>query len=180
VRLSAQLSDRDGSLLEGLAADQTRHGVGVTITYPHACLALPLGVRRYQSWAACETAAFLKIAVRARAVRDTAVNPLVQALRELLAAEPIPQVVAARRLGMSVPTLHRRLTRAGTSFREISRDVRSRKLRGLLATDASLDDIAVELGLSDRRSLWRASFEWLGMSPAAYRRQWRETVDGSL
>lgn len=174
VRLSGALDDRDGSLLDGLSADQVRHGIGVTITYPHACLQLPLGIRRYQRWAACETAAFLKIAVRSRPLRDIAACPVLRELRELLGAEPISQQAAAKRLGLSVPTLHRRLARAGTSFREISRDVRIGKLRWMLATDGNLDDIAAELGFSDRRSLWRACFEWLGMSPSAYRRQWRD------
>ena len=80
---------------------------------------------------------------------------------------------------MSVATLQRRLREAGTNFRELSKEVRREKLVSLLATDGNLDDIAMELGLSERRSLWRTCHEWLGVSPTQYRKYQRAAAVAS-
>lgn len=174
TRLSSLLSDRQESLLAGLATSSWRHGTGVSIVYPKEFLDLPLGVRRYKSFSFHESSVFMEIAQKLpRAANSGASNSVVEELRVLMREEIPNQRVAARKLGMSAATLQRRLTQEGTSFRELSREVRMRKLCTLLATDANLDDIAFDLGFSDRRSLWRACFDWLGMSPTAYRLQRR-------
>lgn len=174
VRLSSLLSDHDGSLLTGLATSSWRQGTGVSIAYPKEILDLPLGVRRYKSFSFHESSVFMEMAERPpHAANSNPSNSLVEELRVLMQDEIPNQRVAARKLGMSAATLQRRLTQEGTSFRELSREVRMRKLCTLLATDANLDDIAFDLGFSDRRSLWRACFDWLGMSPTAYRLQRR-------
>lgn len=173
VRLSDSLSDADGSVLEGLAPERARHGAGVTITYAKDDLALSLGLRRYQSWASHETAIFLGIAARLRWAAADGTSPLIETIRHILDEAPLSQQETAWRLKMSVATLQRRVMHAGTSFRQLSREVRIGKLCSMLATDSSLDDVAADLGFSDRRSLWRACYEWLGMSPSAYRRQHR-------
>ena len=54
--------------------------------------------------------------------------------------------------------------------REVSQDVRQKKLLCLLAAEGTLDDIAEELGFSDRRSLWRSCNKWIGMSPSRFRK----------
>lgn len=144
------------------------------MVYPKEILNLPLGVRRYKSFSFHESSVFMEIAQRSlRSASAGASSSIIDALRVLMQEEIPNQRVAARKLGMSAATLQRRLTQEGTSFRELSREVRMRKLCTLLATDANLDDIAFDLGFSDRRSLWRACFDWLGMSPTAYRLQRR-------
>lgn len=174
MRLSSMLSDRKESLLTGLATSCWRHGTGVSIVYPKEILDLPLGVRRYKSFSFHESSVFMEMAEKPPHAMDAGdSSSLVDELRVLMRDEIPHQRVAARKLGMSAATLQRRLTQEGTSFRELSRDVRMRKLCTLLATDANLDDIAYDLGFSDRRSLWRACFDWLGMSPTAYRLQRR-------
>ncbi|AJR23576.1 AraC family transcriptional regulator [Sphingobium fuliginis ATCC 27551] len=174
TRLSSLLADRDESLLTGLATSCWRHGTGVSMVYPKEILDMPLGVRRYKSFSFHESSVFMEIAQRSpRSIHSDASNSIVEELRVLMQDEIPSQRVAARKLGMSAATLQRRLTQEGTSFRELSREVRMRKLCTLLATDANLDDIAFDLGFSDRRSLWRACFDWLGMSPTAYRLQRR-------
>lgn len=173
VRFSSMLADGNGSLLTGLAPSW-RHGTGVSVVYPKEILDLPLGVRRYKSFSFHETSIFMEIAEKQPFASDAAAShSIVNDLRALMQDEIPNQRVAAHKLGMSAATLQRRLTQEGTSFRELSREVRMRKLCTLLATDANLDDIAFDLGFSDRRSLWRACFDWLGMSPTAYRSQRR-------
>jgi AraC-like DNA-binding protein len=100
-------------------------------------------------------------------------SAIVSRLRHVLNRENLSQQEIARAFGMSVATLQRRLAESGHSFREVSRQIRVEKLRSLLATDSSLDDIAVQVGFSERRSLWRACQDWLGVSPAGYRRMLR-------
>lgn len=173
VRLSSALPVRGESLLNGLAPTW-RHGVGVTVVYPKEVLDFPLGVRRYKSFSFHETSIFMEMAEKPPLDSDlTTSHSIVNELRALMQDEIPNQRVAAQKLGMSAATLQRRLTQEGTSFREVSREVRMRKLCTLLATDANLDDVAFDLGFSDRRSLWRACFDWLGMSPTAYRSQRR-------
>ncbi|PJG46445.1 hypothetical protein CAF53_19935 [Sphingobium sp. LB126] len=174
MRLSSLLGDRKESLLTGLATSSWRQGTGVSMIYPKEILDLPLGVRRYKSFSFHESSVFMEMAEKPPHATDSgASSSLVNELRVLMRDEIPHQRVAAHKLGMSAATLQRRLTQEGTSFRELSREVRMRKLCTLLATDANLDDVAYDLGFSDRRSLWRACFDWLGMSPTAYRLQRR-------
>ena len=174
MRLPSLLAEGKSSLLTGLTTTCLRQGIGVSIVYPKEILDFPLGVRRYKSFSFHETSAFMEMAERPlHATNANAASSLVNALRVLIRENITHQPVAARRLGMSVATLQRRLSQEGASFRELSREVRIQKLCSLLATDANIDDIAFDLGFSDRRSLWRACSDWLGMSPTAYRLQRR-------
>uniref|UniRef100_B0T6N0 Transcriptional regulator, AraC family n=1 Tax=Caulobacter sp. (strain K31) TaxID=366602 RepID=B0T6N0_CAUSK len=174
VRLSNWLPDDQGSLLTGLAKGYWRRGAGVSVIYPREILDFALGVRRYKRFAFHETTTFMEMAERPPLHSPSTVEAsLSNALRRMIQEKVPSQRAAADQLGMSAATLQRRLGRAGTSFRELSREHRLDKLRSFLATDASMDDIAEDLGFSDRRSLWRACFDWLGMSPTAYRLQRR-------
>ncbi|KRB86389.1 hypothetical protein ASE00_06680 [Sphingomonas sp. Root710] len=169
LSLSSLLDDRDGSPLAGLTDDIDRHGTGLTVSYSKAVLDLPLGVRKYQSPPHHETTTFLELAARIRQQGGRRQSATVEKLRPLLLRGPLSQQQAADRMGISVATLQRRLARSGTSFRLISQEMRCEKLLSLLRTTANLDDIAFDLGFSDRRSLWRACQQWLGMSPTEYR-----------
>ncbi len=181
VRLSDCLADKDGSMATLLSPHRTRVGTGTTVTYHRDDMTHPLGMRRYKAWASHETSMFLEM-VEQWPLNDSAApadgTTVVGRLRQILAQDNLSQQDVARRMGMSVATLQRRLADTGHSFREVSRDVREEKLRSLLATDSSLDDIAVEIGFSERRSLWRACHDWLGMSPAHYRRTIRASQLG--
>lgn len=79
------------------------------------------------------------------------------------------QHAVARRLGMSVASLRRRLAERGTSFRAVRHDT----LRSLAATRLEsghpVAAIAEELGFSDGRSFARAFRGWTGQSPREYR-----------
>lgn len=181
VRLSERLADEDGSMAAQLSGVRRRVGPGTTVIYRREDMTQALGARRYKSWATPETTMFLEMVGRPVATHG-ADDPIavVGKLREMLANSPLTQQTAARQLNMSVATLQRRLSEAGLSFRAISRETRLRKLRSLLATDSNLDDIAAELGFSERRALWRASQDWLGMSPARYRQALRDGTARSV
>lgn len=77
----------------------------------------------------------------------------------------------ARDLGMSDRTLQRRITEAGTSFRDLLVEARRDLSQVLLANDAvQIDEIAFLLGYHDSSSFHRAFRDWEGVSP----RRWRE------
>jgi AraC-like DNA-binding protein len=170
IRLSSLLDEADGSLLSGLCAATLRQGQGFTVVYDRDDMKSPLGVRKYQRWSN-ETNAFEELcAVLATSEDERPASAIVDKVRQLVATEVMTLQELAPAIGMSTATLQRRLREAGTSFREIVRDLRREKLIALLATDIDFDQVAEELGLSERRSLWRACQECLGVSPSEYRR----------
>ncbi|OTP79043.1 Transcriptional regulator, AraC family [Caballeronia sordidicola] len=169
VRLSSLLDDRDGSMLSYFTTKSSRHGSGVTIVYDRSDVSLPLGVRKYKYWAN-ETAGFLEFAARFPSETSPLASPMAEKVRRLLTANDLSQPEAARAVAMSVATFQRHLRKEGITFRELSKQVLREKLISLLATDGNLDDVAVELGFSERRSLWRACHDLLGVSPTQYRK----------
>lgn len=67
-------------------------------------------------------------------------------------------------------TLRRRLTAEGTTFRDLSDEVRSGLAQELLArTDTSIVEIARRLGYADPATFTRAFRRWTDTTPAAYR-----------
>ena len=172
VRLSSQLRDEDGSMLAGLAVERIRQGAGVTIVYSTEDMTLPLGMRKYQYWSN-ETHAFNELSSTWTLEGGHGASPIVEKVSSMVALRGLALKQIAPAMGMSTATLQRRLREAGTSFREISKRTRCEKMMSLLATDIDLDDVAEELGLSERRSLWRTCHEWLGVSPSEYRRAHR-------
>ena len=80
----------------------------------------------------------------------------------------------ARRLGLHERTLNRRLHQAGTSFRHELNAVRYQVARELLVhTMLPLSRIAAALNYSDTSAFSRAFKKWSGMSPAAWRQEYR-------
>jgi len=78
---------------------------------------------------------------------------------------------AARRLGMSERSLHRRLADEGASFRRIRDDVQLRAaIEYLRDTELTVEAIAESLGFSDAANFRRAFRRWTGKPPLAYRR----------
>jgi AraC-like DNA-binding protein len=144
-------------------------GATLRATLEAQALALPL--RRTEA----ELAAFLegapgKITMLYRRDREAA-----RAVRELLAksltAAPTLEA-AARELGTSERTLHRRLRDEGTSFREIKDALRREiALARLAKTDRSVAQIAAELGYSEPSAFFRAFQGWTGEAPTRYRKR---------
>jgi len=79
------------------------------------------------------------------------------------------QPAVAKRLGLSVATLRRRLEMEGSpSFRVLNERALKRAARSFLEQRYHPSDVAEELGFSDLRSFARAFKRWIGVTPAAY------------
>jgi AraC-like DNA-binding protein len=79
------------------------------------------------------------------------------------------QPAVAKRLGLSVATLRRRLEMEGSpAFRVLNERALKRAARSLLEQRYHPSDVAEELGFSDLRSFARAFKRWIGVTPAAY------------
>lgn len=79
------------------------------------------------------------------------------------------QAAVAKRLGVSVATLRRRLEDEGEpSFRVLRSRALNRAAKSLLAQRRHASDVADELGFSDLRSFNRAFKRWNNTTPAAY------------
>lgn len=99
-----------------------------------------------------------------------AASDILRRAREVLADGFQDQPVVARRLGVSVATLRRRLAADGASFRSLRHEVLNASARDRLAAGARVGDVAEALGFSDCRSFTRAFKSWNGVTP----RGWRE------
>jgi len=78
----------------------------------------------------------------------------------------------ARRAGVSIATLRRRLQAEGLpAFRELRDRALSQAARALLERHTSPSAVAEQLGFSDLRSFSRAFKRWTGATPAAFARQ---------
>ena len=80
---------------------------------------------------------------------------------------------AAQKLGMTSRSLRRRLAEEGTSFRELSNEVRESLAEGLLCNEGlSVKGASYHLGFSDTRSFVAAFKRWKGLTPG----EWRNSV----
>ena len=107
----------------------------------------------------------LELAVRAR-------------LRTLLPDGRGEAEAVARSLGLSGRTLHRRLSAAGRTFRQVLETFREAEAERLLSSGTlPLGEVALRLGFADQTSWNRAFRRWKGMSP----RRWmsREAAGGA-
>ena len=78
----------------------------------------------------------------------------------------------ARSLGMSRQTLHRRLRREGTTYRETVESTRKQMAINLLADRShSVEEISALLGFAEPSSFSRAFKRWTGEAPSAARSQ---------
>mgnify|MGYP001573086771 FL=1 len=108
-------------------------------------------------------------------------SDLEQALRARLRAS-LPQgdaeaAGAAKAVGLSARTLHRRLQELGTTWREVLDRFREAEAERLLAGDTALAELALKLGFSDQTAWNRAFRRWKGVSPTEWRKRRRGLVD---
>ncbi len=99
--------------------------------------------------------------------------PAIKKLIAELLPEGHPRIdQTARRLGIPVRTLQRRMREAGLSYRELVADVRFQAARRRLDDRKShLRVVATRLGFADASSFSRAFRRWSGVSPRDFRRQ---------
>jgi AraC-like DNA-binding protein len=98
----------------------------------------------------------------------------VDRIRAIIANAPLdtpPQVAdAARQIGVSLPTLGRRLNAAGTSWRALLDDHRMTAAERMLReTSRSVADVALAVGYAESASFSRAFTRHFGRSPRACR-----------
>ena len=107
----------------------------------------------------------------AAATQTTVGDPLLRALRAMLAQNPRPEVDAiARALGVSLRTLQRRLGQAGTSFRdEVRRAQIALAMELLRTTDQKLAAIAATVGCASAASFGELFTREVGTTPTAWR-----------
>ncbi len=77
----------------------------------------------------------------------------------------------ARALGVSVRTLHRRLSDAGRTWQTVVDDFRAHEAERLLTLGRDVSTVAFELGFQDTSSFSRAFRRWKGSSPTDWARE---------
>jgi AraC-like DNA-binding protein len=77
----------------------------------------------------------------------------------------------AKRLGLSVRSLHRRLSEDGFSFKLLTDQTRHELAEGLLKDQRySIAEIAFVTGFSEQSAFTRAFKRWSGATPAQFRK----------
>ena len=94
-------------------------------------------------------------------------------MREILLEKPgeIPDLnEASARLSVSARTLRRRLAQLGTSFKQLTQEVRrDLALDYLRSTPLNVDQISHLLGYTETTNFRRAFKQWTGKPPSAFR-----------
>jgi AraC-like DNA-binding protein len=110
--------------------------------------------------------------------REQAADPtdFIRRVVDVISAGIDDQAEAAQRLGVSVATMRRRLTQAGTGFRELRARGLNERAKRMLAAHRHPTDVAETLGFSDGRSFARAFKAWNGVTPAVWRPDMSEFV----
>lgn len=107
--------------------------------------------------------------------RNSITNQVKVVVKRRLASGRPELADVARELGLSERTLQRRITDAGTTFRQLTIEARQEQGRELLRNpSADIDEIAYLLGYQDTSSFYRAFRFWEGVTPA----RWRENHRG--
>lgn len=89
-------------------------------------------------------------------------------VRAALEAGEHDQAAIARRLGLSVATLRRRLALGGADFRSLRAAALNARAQNLLGGGRGADDVAEALGFADARSFRRAFKAWNGVTPGRF------------
>lgn len=94
---------------------------------------------------------------------------------------PITKEAVAELLNTSSRTLTRRLQEEGNQFSYLLKSVRLEKAKQALEDGfRDVQQLAIDLGFSDRRGFERAFKQWTGDTPAAYRRNFQEQEEARL
>jgi AraC-like DNA-binding protein len=91
-------------------------------------------------------------------------------VRRLLGRGMAGLEAVAAQLGVSAPTLRRKLAAEGTSFREVREQLlRDQAVASLVRGGESVEELALRLGFSEASAFHRAFKRWTGSSPGSYR-----------
>lgn len=164
----AATPDRKAALLS-LGCERATFGTKHTsIAIPRSMLAMPLQLDQEQEQVG---SAGREQYLATRPV-TTFSESLTQALRAYDQHAWAPVGVLAEIAGVSVRTLHRRFAEEGLIFSSFVERARfDHAIQLLTTTDATMRDIAAELGYSKQANFTRAFQRWAGLSPSEFRRQ---------
>jgi AraC-like DNA-binding protein len=155
----------NGALFALLGCPVVRRGSDVELVYPANVSNLKIVAERFDLWPSLLFETYRQITAEPLAHPGTAEQVL-----DLLWQAPLDQETISAALGVSVATLRRRLSDEGYSFRGLVSHVRQQQTLSALRAKVGLEDLAVELGYSEARSLRRATRRWFGASPSALRK----------
>ena len=147
-------------------AEPVRGSPVTGIYVPRQILARPMGRHRFARDAD---------AAERLGLPDGLLASLKHALHPLVGTVPLDLALAAEMVGASPRTVRLRLREEGTSWRRLLDELRFEYTRArLIETDASLGDIAFELGYADAAHFTRAFRRWTKVTPSEFRAGLRE------
>ena len=155
----------NGALFALLGCPVVRRGSDMELVYPASTADLRIVADRFDLWPSLLFETYRQITAQPLERVSTAEQVL-----DLLWQAPLDQVRVAAMMGLSVPTLRRRLAEEGHSFRGLLGHVRQQQTLAALKGEVGLEDLAVGLGYSEARSLRRATRRWFDAPPSALRR----------
>lgn len=168
--VSASLSLDAGlrQTLEAFLGIPTGPGDGASLVFPEAVADLPLLTHDPDLWAVFEPNLRRQLA---DLETDTTIPERVhRLLLELLPSARATSREVAAEMGLSLRTLNRRLSVAGTTFQSVLTRTRTDlALHYLGQPEISLDEISYLLGFSDPNSFYRAFRSWTGQTPSQQR-----------
>ena len=106
--------------------------------------------------------------------KDSVVGVAREVILRVLPTGHPPIGAVAGAVNTSVRTLQRRLAASGWTYKKLVDEVRlAGARRALVASDAPLKAIAVDLGFAEQASFTRAFRRWTGQAPSEYRKRQR-------
>ncbi|MBU0557127.1 MAG: AraC family transcriptional regulator [Alphaproteobacteria bacterium] len=104
-------------------------------------------------------------------------DTMAERVRGLIDSKPSDEklsiTAAAADLGMSVPTLNRRLRAEGADWTNLLHERRMQKASRLLQeSQRRISDIALAIGFSESASFTRSFAKYFGVTPSRYRKNW--------
>ena len=123
-----------------------------------------------------EDAIYLEVAriVKARHDNSQQLPTFIEKVQKYIQARSCCEEDIARGMHVSVRTLRRRLTAAGTSFKALRQETMNRLAKRMLRQNYLVEEVAEKLGYSDPRSFRRAFIKWNDLTPKAYKSQHSE------
>lgn len=117
--------------------------------------------------------AYASALVRQMTPQSSIVERVREAIVEGLLGGSASETAIARKLAMTVRTMHRHLMDAGTSFRKIRDDVLRQRAESLLREPrVPVGEVSFLLGYAEPSNFHRAFRRWTGLTP----NQWRERL----
>ena len=114
--------------------------------------------------------AFAAALVRRMAPQSNFVERVREEIAEGLLTGSSREEPVAQRLAMTARTMHRRLDKAGTSFRRIRDELLRERAENLLRErSVSIGEVSYLLGYGEPSNFHRAFRRWTGLTPAAWR-----------